>query len=202
VRVRRHDAPHDQAIAKEAEKGYDLLFIGVTKARARSGAFHPDVTRIAASFEGPLAIVAASGKHLREPERSPLDILVPVNGTEVSRRAAEVALAIARSCGSPIAALYVATDAATRRPPLRARREQESIIKDVIAMADRYDVKVRTEVRSDVAPDTAILAEAGNVEHRVIIMGVSRRPGDELAFGDTAAAVFERARTSTIFVAS
>ena len=35
------------------------------------------------------------------------DILVPITGTEVSRRGAEVALALARASGTPVMALYV-----------------------------------------------------------------------------------------------
>ena len=52
------------------------------------------------------------------------------------------------------------------------------------------------------APDEAILAEAKKVKHDLIIMGVSRRPGDKLFFGDTAAAVLERSPGSIVFIAS
>ena len=38
--------------------------------------------------------------------------------------------------------------------------------------------------------------------HNLIMMGVSRRPGDKLFFGDTAAAVLEKSPTSIVFVAS
>ena len=95
VTRRRHKAASEEAVAKEAKRGYDLLFVGIEHTRAKNGGFHPDVTRIAAAFEGPLAIVAGNGVHLKQPERSPLHILVPLNGTEVSRRAAEVAVALA-----------------------------------------------------------------------------------------------------------
>jgi nucleotide-binding universal stress UspA family protein len=204
VVVRRHDAPREQAIAREAKKGYGLLVVGVANTRARNGAFHRDVARIAASFDGPIAIVRGQEEHLRDPEQSPLDILVPVNGTEVSRRAAEVAIAIARSCGCPIAALSVSTTAPSRnRPRSRARQEQQAIVKDIVAMADRQDVQIDTAVRADSAPADAILAEAEKAdEGLLIIMGVSRRPGDNLSFGDTAAAVLEHAPGSVLFVAS
>ena len=69
-------------------------------------------------------------------------------------------------------------------------------------MADRYDVNVKTAVRSDVAPDAAILAQAKAGAHDLIIMGVQRRPGDKLFFGDTAAAVLEKSPGSIMFVAS
>jgi nucleotide-binding universal stress UspA family protein len=57
-------------------------------------------------------------------------------------------------------------------------------------------------VQADAVPDKAILAELKRAEYDLIIMGVSRRPGDKLYFGDTAAAVFEDARVSVVFVAS
>jgi len=59
-------------------------------------------------------------------------------------------------------------------------------------MADRYDVKVKTAVRSDVAPDEAILAQAKKGGHDLIVMGAQRRPGDKLFFGDTSAVVLRK----------
>lgn len=75
-------------------------------------------------------------------------------------------------------------------------------MKDVVEMADHHEVTVRTAVRSDVAPREAILAEVEKHAHDLIVMGVSRRPGDKLFFGDTAAAVLEKASASVVFVAS
>jgi Kef-type K+ transport system membrane component KefB/nucleotide-binding universal stress UspA family protein len=204
VTVRKRDASSEEAVAKEAKKGYDLLLVGVANT-AKNGAFHADVAGIAAAFEGPLAITVGKGIHLRQPERSPLRILVPVNGTEVSRRAAEVALAIAHACSCPVAALYVthsATGSPRKRRGFRARQQEQAIMKDFVDMADRYDVKAKTAVRADLAPDKAILAALKEAEHDLIIMGVSRRPGDRLFFGETAAAVLERSPASILFVAT
>jgi nucleotide-binding universal stress UspA family protein len=192
-------------VAREAQKGYDLLFVGIANMRAKGGGFHPDVKRIAAAFEGPLALSAANGIHLEQPKRNPSHILVPVNGTEVARCAAEVAIVIARACGCPITALYVAAGAATdprRRGRFRARREQQAIMKDFVEMADRYEARAKVTMQTDAIPDKAILAELKGADYDLIIMGVSRRPGDRLFFGDTAAAVFEHAAVSVIFVAS
>jgi Kef-type K+ transport system membrane component KefB/nucleotide-binding universal stress UspA family protein len=204
VTVRRLDASGEEAVAKEAKKGYDLLLVGLANT-ATNGAFNPDVTRIAAAFEGPLAITIGKGIHLRQPERSPLHILVPVNGTDVSRRAAEVALAIAHACNCPVAALYVAqgaTNGPRKRRGFRARQQEQALMKDFVEMADRYDVKAKTAVRADLAPDKAILAELKEAKHDLIIMGAGRRPGDKLFFGDTAAAVLEKSPTSILFVAT
>lgn len=205
VIVRGLAASGAAAVAREAQKGYDLLFVGIANIRAKGGGFHPDVQRIAAAFEGPLALAAANGIHLEQAKRNPSHILVPVNGTEVARRAAEVAIVIARACGCPITALYVAAGAATdprRRGRFRARREQQAIMKDFVEMADRYEARAKVTVQVDAAPDQAILAELKGGDYDLVIMGVSRRPGDRLFFGDTAAAVFEHAAVSVIFVAS
>ena len=75
-------------------------------------------------------------------------------------------------------------------------------MRDIVEMAEHRDVTVRPVVHSDVAARDAILAEAKKGPHDLIIMGVSRRPGDKLFFGDTAAAVFENAPVSIIFIAS
>ena len=204
VTIRKHRASTGEIIAEEAKKGYDLLVAGIENARGKSGGFHPNVSRIASAFEGPLAIVSANGDHLRQPQQSPLHLLVPVTGNEVSRRAADVAIAIARASDCPITALYVATGASDgrKRRGFRARWQEQAIMKDVVEMADRHDVIARTAVHSDVAPHEAILAEVKKHGHDLIVMGVSRRPGDKLFFGDTAAAVLENSPASIVFVAS
>jgi Kef-type K+ transport system membrane component KefB/nucleotide-binding universal stress UspA family protein len=204
VTILKHDAPTDEAVAKEAKKGYDLLVVGIDKTRSK-GSFDEGVSRIASAFEGPLAIVAGHADHLSEPQRSPAHILVPVTGSEVSRRAADVAMAIASACDCPVTALYVATSGANnghKGRVFRARRQEQAIMKDMVEMADHYDVTAKTAVRSDLAPRDAILGEANKGAHDLIVMGVSRRPGDKLFFGDTAAAVLEKAPASIVFIAS
>jgi nucleotide-binding universal stress UspA family protein len=75
-------------------------------------------------------------------------------------------------------------------------------MKDIVEIADRHDVTANTEIRADLAPRDAILTEANKRGHDLIVMGVSRRSGDKLFFGDTAAGVLEKSPGSIIFVAS
>jgi len=75
------------------------------------------------------------------------------------------------------------------------------VLKDIAALADRFDVNVRTTTRVNLTPDQAILSEAKR-GYDLIVLGVSRRPGETLFFGDTAAAVLERSEASNLFVAS
>jgi Kef-type K+ transport system membrane component KefB/nucleotide-binding universal stress UspA family protein len=205
VTIREPETATGDAVAKEAKKGYDLLVVGLDKTRGKGGSFDAGVSRIASAFEGPLAIMAGNGDHLSEPQRSPSHILVPVTGNQVSRRAAELAMAIAGACDCPVTALYVATSGANhghKRRNIRPRRQEQAIMKDIVEMAEHYDVTARTAVRSDLAPREAILGEVEKEAHDLIVMGVSRRPGDKLFFGDTAAAVLENSPASIVFLAS
>jgi len=202
VVVRTLATPSSEAIAQEAERGYDLLFVGIETMRGRDG-FHGDVDRIAAAFDEPLAIVIGADEHLKNPEKSRLEMLVPVNGTDVSRRAAEIAIEIARGVDeAEITALYVASRNAKQRRGARARRQEKAILDDVQDLAGLYGRKVETAMHTDVAPDSAVVASAKRNGHNLIVMGVSRRPGEQLFFGETAAGVCKDAPISVVFVAS
>jgi Kef-type K+ transport system membrane component KefB/nucleotide-binding universal stress UspA family protein len=196
-----HDTPGSDMIAEEAEKGYDMLIIGLEKTSARGHDFHDGVIKLAAGFEGPLAVSAARGDILEKPDGK-LSILVPVNGTEAARRGAEVALTIARAAKAPLTVLYVTAPENGRRRGARTRRHEEAILKDIVAIADGYNMSIRTAVLADDAADEAILKQAERRSHNLIVMGVGRRPGDKLFFGDTAAALLGDSECSLLFVAS
>ncbi len=190
-------AAKSEAVAEEAEKGYSLMVIGLEKTVARRNEFHEDITKLAAGFEGPLAVVDARDKLLEQPLGAQLNILVPVNGNEYSRRAAEVAIAIARASHAPLTALYVAP-----RGRKRSRRYEEAILKDISKLAETYDTDVRTAVRANVAAEDAILKELSRKPYNLVVIGAGRRPGEKLFFGDTAAALLEKSEQSLLFVAS
>src|SRR6185437_2543616 len=196
-----HEAPGPEVIAAEAEKGYDLMLIGVAKTTQRGKDFHDSVQGLAKGFEGPLAITDVRGD-LAEKPTGKLNILVPVNGTEPSRRAAEVAITMARANKASLMVLYVAVSSNGRRRGMRTRRHEESILKDIVAIADGYNMGIRTAVVADNAADEAILNEVKRRKNNLIVMGVGRRPGEKLFFGDTASSLLEDAECSLLFVAS
>jgi Kef-type K+ transport system membrane component KefB/nucleotide-binding universal stress UspA family protein len=206
VTTRAAQATSGEAVADEAQKGYDLLIVGIEKMRATRGGFSPQITRTVNGFDGPLAVAIAGGRLATGSE--PIGrILVPVNGTDVSRRAAETAFAFARSAGSRVTALYVASGrpgaAGERaRRSIATRRNEEAVLKDITELADRYDARVRTALRIDVAAEDAILKEANRGGYDLIVLGVTRRPGETLFFGNMAAAVLERCDTAILFLAS
>jgi Kef-type K+ transport system membrane component KefB/nucleotide-binding universal stress UspA family protein len=195
----------EEIIAEEAGKGYDILVIGLERTVTRGGEIHPDVNRVAASFTGPLAIVNARNGHLEDPLASKLSILAPVNGTNTARNAAEVAFVIAHASKAPVTILYVAQRAPAgknKRRGIRTRRHEQAILKDIAALAEGYGVSFRTAVLADIAADEAILRESERAKHNLIVMGASRRPGDNLFFGETTAAVLEKSKASLMVVSS
>jgi nucleotide-binding universal stress UspA family protein len=63
-------------------------------------------------------------------------------------------------------------------------------------------VPIRTAVRVDLAAEDAILRQARLGGHNLIVMGVTRRPGDRLSFGNVAAAVLDSSERSVLYVAT
>jgi Kef-type K+ transport system membrane component KefB/nucleotide-binding universal stress UspA family protein len=206
--IARSDKPKGpQALADEARKGYDFMVVGIAKTRNPAGGFSKDISLITKGFEGPLAVVDAHDSRRDRLPRRYGKILIPVNGTEVSRRAAEIGLTLARANDAQVTALFVtranggggkANSAARKRA---TRRNERAILKDIGALGDRYDVDVRSTTLTNLTPGEAIIREAKR-GYDLVVLGVSRRPGETLFFGDTAASVLERSDTSNLFVAS
>src|SRR5438874_1602004 len=195
----------EEAVAREARKGYDLLFIGVEPV-AQDSAFDDKVARIAGEFKGPFAIAEARGSHRRAGTGRALDILVPVTGTPYSRRAAELALALARADNGSVTALYVPPQRRSwhgRVPsPWTIGADEEAILREIVELGDRIGVTVRTAVRRNAVAEESILRRLRAGSHNLLVMGVSPRPGEGLSFGHVAAAVLARSEHSILFVSS
>ncbi len=134
--------------------------------------------------------------------RTGTTILVPINGTEVSRRAADFALALARPHRARVKVLYVSQAArGGGRTDSVSHRREEAVLKDIANLADRYGVAVDTAIRARATPDRAIVREMTKGA-AMVVMGVTQRPGDDLFFGDTAAAVLAGSTGPVVLLAS
>ncbi len=204
VLARDQAAPAEETIAEEAGKGYDLLMIGLDESGTHPGTFPDAVSRTAGRFDGALAVVAARGDHREAPLEARLNILAAVTGTELSRRSAEVALALGRAANAPVTILYVGTTLVrtVNNSHAAARRDEETALAELAGIAARYGRSVRTLARTDGAAEETILREARRAGCNLIIMGVSRQAGDVLSFGAVAANLLERSDRSLVFVAS
>jgi nucleotide-binding universal stress UspA family protein len=193
-----------ETIAQEARKGYGMLLIGLEDVRTEKGSFTKTLNDITEGFDGPLCLVlnGAGGAAKMPTLQAGTSILVPVNGTEVSRRAADFALALARSHQARVKVLYVSQGAAGGgRSTSVSHRREEAVLKDIADLADRYGVSVDTAIRTRATPDKAIVREASK-NAAMIVMGVTQRPGEELFFGDTATAVLASCTCPIVLLAS
>ncbi|MDA9467245.1 cation:proton antiporter domain-containing protein [Bradyrhizobium sp. CCBAU 53415] len=191
-------------IADEARKGFDLLVVGIDRVTATKDRFDRRIDDIAAQFEGPLAIVAAKGRHLKQPMPDTLNILVPVSGSGVSKRGAEIAVALAQAGSGSLRVIYVATtrDKGAQRGASRGLSQETAILKDASDLAARYDVDITTTLRVNRAPDAAILREIDTTDVDLVVMGVDRIQADHLSFGGVADAVLRQSKVSVLLVSS
>lgn len=198
-----------QAILTAVKNGYDMIFVGLEDAFAQtgesSGMLSRSIAQIVREFKGPLAIAVARD-HIKLQARVDLmNILVPTTGTKSSRLAAEVAISIAKACGSTITALNVAP------PPdqaLFARRGQKhlrpahAVLNDIKALGKRQGVSVKTltKVRRTVEP--AILSQIKKGKHNLLVLGANVRPGEGMFFGHGIVVLLEKTNCSLLIVSS
>ncbi len=184
-------------VRDEARKGYDLLFIGLEEFQDANGNITPEIAELASSFDGPLALFCAPGGKPVARLSPRAHILLPVNGSPASRRAAEICFALARPTGAHVSALFVSQ--ADGRS--RTRSREEGVLKEMVELAGRYEVPLSTFISKRGAAAEAIL-KGGRRGYDMIVMGVNSRTGEELFFGNTATAVFQDWKKPLLFVAS
>jgi nucleotide-binding universal stress UspA family protein len=101
----------------------------------------------------------------------------------------------------PITFLYVASGKRNRRRRTLHQHEQAAL-KALVTWAERYDTEARVAVHTDMAPQDAILREIKQHHFDLVVMGVNRRPGEALFFGNVAGAVIEDAEASVLLLSS
>jgi Kef-type K+ transport system membrane component KefB/nucleotide-binding universal stress UspA family protein len=202
ITARRPEGNPEEAVAKEALKGYDLLIVGLGDVSAAEGAAGK-LPKLAASFPGPLSLVEARGQHAKDPAGAGVDMLVPVSGTTESHRALEMAVALAQAGAGTVTLLYV--EPRTRRSDRAVLRQSllgtEGIeLREAMHFAEQYNVRTRTVSRSGVAVEDAILDQIRRGGHNLVLLGVRPRSSDRTPYGAVAAEVLDRSRCSVMLV--
>jgi Kef-type K+ transport system membrane component KefB len=158
------------AILEEAGHEYDLLMIGTpTMSEAEGSLFGPmldDLVRLA-----PCPTIVVRGDTV-DPSWKPTKILVPMDGSPGSRKALELAFAIAGS-EVEVEAVHVQT------PALSGARSDfaSDITSELKALADQLDQRMSAEVvqASDVAQGILQTIEESGAD--LVVMGTSVRAG-------------------------
>jgi hypothetical protein len=84
---------------------------------------------------------------------------------------------------------------------LAPRSSADAIIREIVRLGDPYGVEVRGVVHGMHSAAKAILRQLEFGGHNLLVIGVSPRPGEELAFGQVTAELLERAQCSVLFIA-
>jgi Kef-type K+ transport system membrane component KefB/nucleotide-binding universal stress UspA family protein len=199
-----------EVIVAEASKGYDMMFLGIDRAlnSEHPGTSSSQVEQILQAYEKPIALAVARGKHLRGSGDDLSAILVRATGTDYSRLAAEVAIAIARASESQVTALNVSRrqgslDLLRSRssPHLKAGR---AVVSDIEELGRRESVEVQGLAVTGRDQDAAFVRQIKKGGYDLVVIGVKTRPveGEGLFLGQSAAAVLEGSPCSVLIVRS
>ena len=207
--ARQSVEPAEDAVAREARKGYDLLVIGMEPLTRGGTELSPTLAGVAKGFDRAVCLVSARGREAKDPMSAVRRILLPVIGEAYSRDAADLALALAQTSGARVTALYVATGNERTTWGRRLTRSWsladtgDTVLRDVLDLSRHYSVPVHTAVVSRKVPEKSVLAELAAGGYDLIVMGVlGARPGDAVFPSGTAAVLLELAPCSMLLLAS
>jgi Kef-type K+ transport system membrane component KefB/nucleotide-binding universal stress UspA family protein len=171
-----------KAIVDEARKDYDLVVLGATeKVDDKNHLFSPIVDYITRFSPCPTLIVQAG----TIPENwHPQRIMVPTNGSQAARNAAELAFFIAKSDKEKeVLALNVMMEElspiqSSKKDYIESRqRFADETVQELKRLGIAYGVKTEAMVREGQSPEQVIteIAQANNID--LIIVGTNIRPG-------------------------
>ncbi|VVD70490.1 cation:proton antiporter domain-containing protein [Pandoraea anhela] len=209
------DRSHEAArISDEIAKGYGFVIAGFDAPGEESASDVPPlplptgVLPLTKAFDGAIAIVLAHGDHVRTPD-APLDILVPVSGTDDSRHAAELAITLARAADAPVTALHVCARVAPgmlhrqwRAQVLRPDAAEAAMLDNLRSLAERNGVTLRTRLLAGGEIDEAVLHQIHHGKHNLLVLGVQPRFGDRLNFGAVSHRLLEARHCSVIVLSA
>ncbi|XAZ25993.1 cation:proton antiporter (plasmid) [Sinorhizobium sp. B11] len=200
VSVRDRDGKLADVLADSADKGHDIMFVGIQPTSGESAQYSEKLSAMIDAFSGTTVIVTSRGMIAREDRN--LRILVPISGTERSLRAAEFALVIAKATGAATTAVYF-RDPKEAASPSRVSdlgNAHRAAFQQLDRIASFYEVEVEKVAPQASVPELAILRHARSGRFDLIILGVSRRAGKEVSYGSVADTLAGTADRSFVFV--
>ena len=199
--VHKKSAGTNDAIGKEAAKGYSIVFVGLEHPISETAQrFEIQIQRLVETFDGPVAIVLNGTTPAIEPN-SQLNILVPTGGTPDARLATEIALALTKASTGMLTALHVfdpREDADILRG--RARRQGMSILVDARRLGKRSGVPVKAITTTNSSPEAVIQRVTRSGDYGLVVIGTSLRQGNTKFLGPRSAALVRTLRTPVLLI--
>jgi len=174
------------AILKEAASDYDLLVVGASETDATGetllGNVVDEIVRLA-----PIPSLVVRGTD-NDDDWRPRRIVVPTDGTVSSRRAAELAFAIADPDAIVTIVHVVPREtsavlaAAALYDPADRLEIGRQIATDLAGLGESFGVATSTEIKMGAEPEDAILEIARRVGADLVVLGTSVRAGSRRLF--------------------
>jgi nucleotide-binding universal stress UspA family protein len=197
-----------EAILAEAGKGYDLIFLGLDGAfnatDKSNRVFKKSIEQLIQNFPGVLAIAPARGRPVSEANNK-FNILVPTSGANYSRRAAEVAIAIAKGCGCQLTAMHASPpsdETSLLRHPKDVAVTGRALVRDIQSLGKKVGIRVKSMLRTSRTPERAILDQVKRGGHDLLVVGVTPRSARRIFFGHSIAVLLEHSPCSLLLVIS
>jgi Kef-type K+ transport system membrane component KefB len=203
ARVYQRSATGDSiadAIAQEAQRGYDAIFVGASEQGGREELGGEVLRQLIATASAPVVIVRGGGGG-----KTPfMRLLAPITGASFSRLGATVAMQYAQAFKSRVSALYV-REANMLALPWRVAdgqaHEGEEIVEEIRKIGGELDVEIETLVGSGRKPENVILNAAHNGDFDLLVMGVLFRSSDQrLYFGPKVRQILQNVRCAVAVV--
>jgi nucleotide-binding universal stress UspA family protein len=175
------DAPTvDEGVVEEAARGYDVVFLGLERARTLS---HRLLRALLSSGKSDVVVVRAA-----RGDRRFARILLPVTGAAPSRAAAELGFLYARATGAELLLLHVHEPDAMpdRRAATEVRLLGARMLDELVERGRREGVAVRSRLVASRYPARAILDAASSERANLVLLGATPRyVGHRAFFGPT-----------------
>jgi nucleotide-binding universal stress UspA family protein len=200
--VQGRSAQPEDAVGKEAAKGYSIAFVGIDQPISITAPrFEEPLQALVTTFDGPVAILLNGGGHEVSPER-PLHILVPTGGSADARLATEIALTLAAASRGTLAALHVfdpREDTLLLRG--RARRLGMSVLVEAHRLGKRSGVAVKGLTATSPRPEAEIRRVARRGGYDLVVLGTALRQGETKFLGPRTLALVHALRTPVLLIA-
>lgn len=185
LKVVESDKPGD-VILDEAKKDYDLLVLGATEKKdSKSHLFSPLVDFIVRVAPCPTLVVQAGNKG-EEIDWKPQRILVPTNGSQASKNAAELAFFIAKSDKTKeVTALNVITESPSPVYKIKSQTSQNKMVfanemvNELQELGEAFGVRTQGMVRTGEGVEHVIKEISDHNDIDLIVVGTQIRPGSD-----------------------
>ncbi len=192
-----------ETIVKEAHRGYDAIFVGVSAVEGEELLDDPVTLEVLRDSPAPVVIARYVAGRAVPFKR----VIAPITGSAYSRRGAAVAMLYAQAIESHLTALYVMENPEARFPGMlrgiRLARTGQQIVDEIKVLGSELNLAIDGQVGAGRKPESLILQTVETGKFDLLIMGVLYRSVERrLYFGPKVDRILRDSNCSIAIVVS